>query len=146
MSWGTVAITEIIWTLCGVVGLSFSHKNLKEIRLSQRALYRLNGNKIESIHILKIIAFGHYRNEMFRVGKASLIVISGVCAMIIPPANPDVPVSPLQIIILCAVFGIALQIVMASALDARQREILRELSVESTPPSAAHSEGEPPTT
>lgn len=120
------SIAEMIWTLLGLAGSSLGWANLKQSRKELAALHEMNGNTFQQYTTMRIIAYGHYRNDLFRLSKQVVILVVGIVAMFVPPVDNSQPVSPLGWVITIGLFAIALLIVMASALDRRQREALLE--------------------
>lgn len=77
---------------------------------------------------MQIIAYGHYRNNLFRFSKLLIIFMIGILAMILPPSKPGASqTSPTAIVITVGLFAIVVLLVMASALDQRQREVLEDV-------------------
>jgi hypothetical protein len=113
----------MLWTLIGITGASFGVMNLRESLKDIHAIEALNGNRLPQHRVLSVIAYGHYRNDLFRLAKQVTIIVIGVIAMIIPPQNPKDPVTPVSLIVTGGLFTIAMLLVLASALDRRQREI-----------------------
>lgn len=122
LQWGTASLIELLWTLTGLVGIYLTWANLQDARQYITALEKVNGQK--SSKEVKIIAFGHYRNELFRIMMFLVVTGIGVVAMLTPPAIKNSPVTPVSIAITLGLFTLTALLVMASFLDKRQRELL----------------------
>jgi hypothetical protein len=128
LAWGSVSIVEILWTLMGIFGMYFSWRNMQDARLYVIAIEKLDGNNLARANEMRIIAFGHYRNEILRLCKFSVVISVGVAAMIAKPADPAAPISPLSLIITIGLFALVGLMSAASALDRRQRDLLMHLT------------------
>lgn len=131
-------LLEIIWTSIGLVGIYLTWGNQQSTRKELHALRRLNGGHLSKYGVMRVIAYGHYRNDLFRFSKCLVIVAVGFTACILPPppTTPSGPATPVGVAITLGFFAIEVLVVLASALDARQRDYLRGLSREArTPPS-----------
>lgn len=133
----TISVAEVIWFVIGTIGLTVSWRNLMEAYRDSVALdfAGLSGT-------LRIIASANMREEVLRVGKCVGIMLAGVIAMAIPPANTHTPTSPLQIIITATFFLIAALIVIGSISAARTRKLVGLYPTESEPPWAATEKGQ----
>lgn len=115
-----VALTEILWTLFGLIGMYFVVHNYKEISCDIDAL--------ESSHTdgtLLAIAHAHLRTEVFRGFLNSITAISGFVAMITPPVEPRHPINFLQVLFTMVVFLFSVVTVAQSALDRRLRKTIQ---------------------
>lgn len=116
----------MVWTLLGVVGLYFGVRNLRSSKRDIDALQKMNGHTFAQYQVMRVIAYGHYRNDLFRLAKHITILAIGVIAMILP--NPQsTRVSYTGVAITGGLFTIVLLLILASALDRRQREALEEM-------------------
>lgn len=123
-------ILEIIWTLIGVFGVFMCSKNIQESNKSLDALRVMNGHTIARFTELRVIAFGRWRNDLFRMSKSVVITGVGIVACLAPPASPDTPsITPVGVAITVALFAIEILVVLASTLDNKQREMLMEFSL-----------------
>jgi hypothetical protein len=122
------SVLEMVWTLIGLIGMYFGISNLHWSNNDLRALKALNGGNVKRFTIMRVIAFGHWRNDLFRLMKQLTITVIGVIAMILPtPPRQTTPITPVGVLITGGLFTISILIVMASVLDRRQREALEEL-------------------
>lgn len=118
----------MLWTLIGVTGGIFGIQNLKDSKKNIDALLALNGKNIEKYRPLRMLAYGHYRNDLFRLSKLFTITTVGVIAMLAPPVTKNAqPISPVGVAITVGFFLIAIQVLLASILDRRQREAMENL-------------------
>jgi hypothetical protein len=118
---------EISWAIIGAVGTWIATRNLQSSRRELERVEKANGNRFKGdFDSIRILAFGHYRNDLFRLGKHMTILLIGIISCISPAVNSQSQgqVSATQIVVTLGLFMIALMLVMASALDRRQREFL----------------------
>jgi hypothetical protein len=118
--------------LLGIVGTYYGSKNLADSRRDIQALQEMDGNTFSYYQVMRIIAYGHYRNDLFRLGKHVTVLVIGVIADLLPSPAQNTPVSPSGIVVTVGLFSIVLLINMASALDRRQREALEGMSEHET--------------
>ena len=90
----------------------------------------MNGKNLATYRVMRIVAYGHWRNDLFRLSKHCCIFFIGVLAMVLPPQNPQAQVSPLSLVITGGLFAISLLLIMASALDKKQRDALEDVTDE----------------
>ena len=107
-----VTIPEMVWTLLGTIGMIVCTVNLHSARTSAKRYIELGTNGLGLL-----IAGARVRREALRCVMAGVSVVIGVAAMATPPANPDLPVSPLALLITVGLFLINLIIVIDSILD-----------------------------
>lgn len=122
----SVAVTEVLWTLWGILGSLYVFKNLKvTINVSDEVKIYYKDDP----HLVEYMAAAEkdVRHEVLRLIKTGIVVVSGILAMIAPPANPQVPVGSVQIIIVVALFVIVSIVVLQSFLDARYRKAVEEV-------------------
>lgn len=100
--------------------MRFSRKDIE-------ALKTMNGDNIEKYRLMMVIAYGHYRNDLFRFSKHMVIFLVGVASMIAPPQVETQPVSAVGIIVTGGLFSLSILLVLASTLDRRQREAMEEM-------------------
>lgn len=103
--------------------------SLRDIRKKRRVLgvlHKHTGDTREMKGMI-LVSDGHYRNEALRIAKCSAIILIGVLAMTIPPANPAQPLSHLAILFTFGLFVIAFLISLASIADRRQRVRIERL-------------------
>lgn len=109
----------------GVIGVYFGYRNY---RSSKRDIYMLHeirkGGSVEHYRALRIIAFGHYRNDTLRLAKHSVVLAIGIISALLP--NPSSRSTPTQIVVTVGLFVIIVLLILASALDRQQRENLEE--------------------
>lgn len=130
--WHTTLL-EILWVAIGLVGLFFTVSNLRDINRNIEAVRKLNGNRLPHYDQMLIVAFGHYRNELFRVGKTVTIIALGVLTMGLRNASSGYTTAGVAVTI--GFFMIALLIVLPSILDKRQRLLMSALSGEKDVPA-----------
>lgn len=123
---GNASVIEIMWTLTGLVGIYITWSNLKDSRKYVTALRRMNGTNLKAMREMRIIAFGHYRNEVLRIALFGIIIAVGVAAMITPPATSNQKITPVSIAITIGLLAITAILVAASFLDRRQRDLMME--------------------
>jgi hypothetical protein len=114
----TVTLPELLWTMIGLLGLAVSALNLRDALKDVEALEiaKVNG-------ALRMVARGNATEETLRVCKAAVISSIGVAAMLIPPAVPAAPVSPLAVIVTVGLFALS-TLVVAGSVTARTRRVL----------------------
>lgn len=86
----------------------------------------MNGHNLSYYRQLRIIAYGYYRNDLFRLAKQLTIVVIGILAMIIPNTHHTGNYNPEAVVVTLGLFTIALLLAIASMLDRRQREVLED--------------------
>lgn len=126
LQWGSASLIEATWTLTGLVGIYLTANNLRDARRYITAI----GRAYEQVTVtdeMRIIAFGHYRNELLRLWMFLVVCGIGIVAMITPPSNRHQPVTPVGIAITLGLFTITAALVLASFLDRRQRDLLINL-------------------
>lgn len=111
--------------MIGVVGMFLGRVNLKSSRRDIASLENQNGHSLEQYDQMRLLAFGHYRNDLFRMCKHTTITLIGVLACSFPSTTTQ-PVTPVGLVITFGLFIIAVFLVMASFLDRRQREAMEE--------------------
>jgi hypothetical protein len=116
----------MVWTTIGLIGMNFGIRNIISSKRDIAALRKMNGHNVAKYQPMKIIAYGHYRNDMFRLAKHGTITMIGILSMIIPPTSAGT-ITPVGLVITVGLFTISIMLVMASALDRRQREVLEDL-------------------
>lgn len=131
LQWGTASLIELLWTLSGLVGVYLTWGNLRDAKLYITALRhhsRKNGIKLR--RETKIIAFGHYRNEIMRMWMFGIITMVGAVAMATPPAVKHAKVTPVSLAITLGLLAITGILVTSSFLDRRQRDLVLALDDE----------------
>lgn len=126
-SWGTVQLTEVIWTVLGVLGGYITWLNATDAKRYIDALRAIDGNTLKMHQQMQVIAVGHYREEMLRLIKFVIITSVGIAAMFSPPADPARPISALSLTVTLGFFGLVITMLVASLLDKRQRELMYDL-------------------
>ena len=112
----------------GAIGVYLGWGNLKESNKDVQALHKMNGNRLGRFRVMRVIAYGHYRNDLFRLAKHVTVLVIGVMACVLPKARgTSNQLSPTSIVITVGLFTILLLIIMASALDRRQRDAVEEI-------------------
>lgn len=127
LAFWNASIVEIAWTLLGLVGGTIAWGNVRFSRRDIEALRVMNDRTIEMHRAMMIIAYGHYRNDLFRLCKHCVIFFIGLAAMATPPQLRSQPVSTVGVIITAGLFTISILLVLASTLDRRQREAMEDL-------------------
>lgn len=121
-------LIEMLWTLIGVIGMYFGVHNLSVSRADIKRLQEMNGNRLAAHDVMRVIAYGHFRNDTFRLAKHSTITMIGLFSMLLPPApGTSSHVTPAGATITAGFFTISILLVLASALDRKQREALEEM-------------------
>jgi len=120
------SLTEIMWFLIGVIGMYFGIGNVRASRQDMARMDKLNGRNLAAYKAMRVIAFGHFRNDCFRLAKHCMITLIGLIAMLLPPTNKAQPVTPTGLVITVGLFTISMLIVLASVFDKRQRDFLEE--------------------
>lgn len=115
---------ELAWIAIGLIGLYFTVSNLRDINKNIEAVRRLNGNRLPHYDLMLVVAFGHFRNELFRVGKIVTIVALGLIA--IGLRNVTNRYTAASVAVTIGFFAIALLIVLPSILDKRQRILMSD--------------------
>lgn len=94
MTWGTVAVTEALWSLGALAGLAIILWAYHDARCDLAHLRRrgLNGAR-------ERVARGNVRDESMRVAIMLVFLSIGMVAMGQPSANPDTPVTALAWVI-----------------------------------------------
>lgn len=129
---GNASLLEMLWTLFGLIGVVIGWSNLENSRHDIQALRDLNGHTLKAYTEMRIIAYGHYRNNLFRFSKHFVVLLIGVISMALPPTSfgHNGKVTPTGIVITVGFFIIVVLMLMASALDQRQREALEDVAIE----------------
>ena len=124
----------MIWTLLGGFGLYFGWVNLRNSRRNLEALHEMNGQTFATYRIMRVIAYGHYRNNLFRFAKHLTVFAIGIVSMLLPNfkvtgtgGHSQNIVSYTQVVVTGGLFTIVLLLIMASVLDRRQTEALEAL-------------------
>lgn len=88
----------------------------------------MNGKTFAAYRSMRVIAYGHFRNDAFRMAKHTTITAIGVISMILPASNNQAAthISYTSVVITGGLFTISVLLVLASALDKKQRESLEE--------------------
>ena len=115
----SVAITEVIWTFIGLVGLVVTIKNLNDAYGSRARYIELGFNGAGLL-----LAAAHIRRESMRILIEASIAGIGIAAMLAPPANPAQPVTALGVIVTMGLFIINAATTLDSILDRRIRKLL----------------------
>lgn len=121
----------MIWTALGVAGMWIGWRNLSDSRKDIEALAHANGEKnLQTFPIMRVIAYGHYRNDLFRFSKHVTITAIGVIAMTIPQVPNADPVTPTGLVLTIGIFTIVMLILLASTLDRRQRDSITDMEAQ----------------
>jgi hypothetical protein len=123
--YGSANVPEISWTLVAVVGSVICLALIRMRMDTMRALYQ-HREQISPLdfEIQETLAQSHIQNEAGRLAKHGIAGIIGVVAMFTQPANPDVPVSDLSIIIALGLIAISCITVWQSWKDWRTNVVL----------------------
>lgn len=93
----------------------------------------MNGRNLAQYRELRLIAYGHYRNDLLRFANHLTIVAIGAISMIIPNSgNETAHYDPAAVIVTVGFFTLSLLLTIASALDRRQREVLENSEKDAT--------------
>lgn len=119
------SLTEMIWTTIGLVGFYFVRKQLVRSTRYIEATRKLNGENLRRASELRILAYGHFRNALFRTAKTLIVILLGFMFMLIPndPGEPSLT----GLIFTGWLFTMELLIIMPGILDDRQAEALEDL-------------------
>lgn len=115
----SVAITEVIWTLIGLVGLYVTARNFRSAKRSLTA-YKLSGYNGAGL----MLANAHIRRETMRILIEGSVTGIGIAAMFAPPANPAQPITATGVIVTMGLFIINAATTLDSILDRRIRNRL----------------------
>jgi heme O synthase-like polyprenyltransferase len=115
-SWGNASLIEIIWTVIG----------LGAVAVAAHALPRVVGDwhiaRDSNRFALRLIARGHVRREVIRLGQGAILLAIGLYACVTPsPAPGPVVVSLTGIILTAGLLAIGALVALESILDRRQR-------------------------
>jgi hypothetical protein len=125
LQWHTASLIEVLWTMAGLIGAYMTWGNLQDTRRYINAIRKRNGTKIGKE--VRIIAYGHYRNEIIRIISFVIITSVGAAAMLTPPAVPHQPVTPVSLVVTIGLLLLTALLVAASFMDRRQRDLLLHL-------------------
>jgi hypothetical protein len=126
--WHTT-LTEFIWTMLGAIGIVLGQGNLRE---SQRDLdaVRLSKSDLNGrFEIMRIIAYGHYRNDLFRLCKHITVFAVGLLACLLPPALANQTITATGLVVTGGLFTIVMLTILGSVLDRRQRDAIEEIEI-----------------
>lgn len=84
----------------------------------------MNGHTFGKYQSMKILAFGHYRNDLFRLAQYLIITMIGLLACIFPPTLSKA----VGLVVTGGLFTIVLLLIMSSILDHRQRELMETMN------------------
>jgi hypothetical protein len=84
----------------------------------------MNGKTLAAVRRMRVIAYGDFRNEVFRTAISSIFIVVGIAAMLSPPTSNTARVTATSVAITLGFFGIEMLMVIASALDRQQRRFL----------------------
>ena len=118
------SLIEMLWTSIGLVGLLFTRRQLRRSSQMIEATRKFNGRNLEQHRELRLIAYGHYRNAMFRLAKTCTILAIGALSMILP--NTQTRITPTAVAVTVGLFMIELLIVLPGILDERQAQLMRD--------------------
>lgn len=119
----------MIWTAIGLIGVGFGWSNLRFSKRYLDALEVMNGKNLSQHRIMKIIAYGHFRNDLLRMFALLTITFIGIFSMVVP--SPETTnghhITFSGIIVTCGIFAITVEIIIASILDKNQRDAMEEM-------------------
>ena len=118
MNVGTAAITEIIWTLTGAVGLAVVLWAWYDAVADLHYVRARETDDILAAEAHQTGARGAVVQEALRALILAQIVMVGIVAMFIPPINPDTPVTRTGVAIAAGLIVVEVLIVV-KALHAR---------------------------
>lgn len=124
--WHATAL-EIAWTVMGLIGCIISWGNLRWSRKDIDALAETNGHNLARYQVMRILAYGHFRNDAFRFCKHLAVLFIGVLSMILPRAERAPVITPSGLVVTGGLFTIVLLLLLASALDRAQRNAIDEM-------------------
>lgn len=116
-------ILEVIWLVMGLAALYLTSNNLRDVSKTLYAVELADVDPYEKQR-LRVIAQGHFRNDLIRMMKSLNIVAAGLIAVIAPPITPTSQLTPVGAAVTIAIFNLALLLVVASFLDRRQRRMM----------------------
>jgi hypothetical protein len=120
-------LIEIFWTVIGLIGMAASYENLRYSLDDLKALRAMNGHNMARHRDMRVIAYGHFRNDAIRFGQTLTITVVGVIAMCLPSTQQSSPVTPTGLIVTGGLFTLVLLTVLASVLDRMQRNAIEEM-------------------
>lgn len=123
--WGPVTLIEALWTATGVGCLAVCLPSLRQAYRDWRAAGRRD-------EIVRILAFGYLRRELFRVGQGCFILAVGVVADYQTSPGPSV-ITPVGLVLTGCLFGIGVFVGLTSYFDRRQRTHVAALLRHSNP-------------
>lgn len=118
----SASLIEILWTLCGLLGLAVVCPNLWEAieRLADVTEADRRNQKAATV-----IRLGHVRRELLRAGKLVCLVLTGAIVMSqAAPLGQNV-VTPTGLVITVLFFVIGAESALQSWLDRRDRKLIR---------------------
>lgn len=122
-----VAVTEILWTLFGLVGLGFAVSNF--LVATEDVRYAVSGHPQDKAVVA--LAQGHVRTELNRCLIHSIVMLVGFLAMLSPPTSHS-PVTPVGILVTVGLFAISGITISQSILDRRLRSLLTSFEREAS--------------
>jgi uncharacterized membrane protein YuzA (DUF378 family) len=93
---GNASLVEMIWTLIGLGGIYYNIYNLRDALGYTKALRKMNGKTLAAVRRMRVIAYGDFRNEVFRTAISSIFIVVGIAAMLSPPTSNTARVTVLR--------------------------------------------------
>lgn len=117
--WGSLTITELMWSIVGFIGISVSTWNLISVWGDYRFLrkHSLNGQ-------LRSIALANVEQEIFAIIAQGAVLTIGIVAAKEPSVDPGRPASFFATIFIAALFTISVCIMVKSVRRRYWREIV----------------------
>src|SRR4051812_856512 len=111
----------------GLVGSVIGWSNLRGSHKDIEALHEMNGDNLGAYRVMRILAYGHFRNDAFRFCKHLAVLFIGVLSMILPRAENAPTITASALVVTGGLFTIVLLLLLASALDRAQRNAIDEM-------------------
>lgn len=118
------SLVEMLWTAIGLVGLHFVLKQVRRTSQYIESTREFNGHNLANYRELRLIAYGRFRNSIFRLAKTLTILLVGTLSMLIP--NQRTEITPTGVAITIGLFVIELLIVVPGILDERQAQMMHD--------------------
>jgi hypothetical protein len=115
--------------MLGATGTYIGRMNLRESKRDLDSVRASRSDMNGRFEIMLIIAYGHYRNDLFRLSKHITVLGIGALACLLPTSPPRQVVTPTGLVVTGGLFTIVMLIILASVLDKRQRDAIDEIQI-----------------